>query len=198
MNCHSQTDAMPRKKLKTDAAVLQAAMRVIFQQGPSHFTLAQVSEAAGIAPATLLQRFGDKRGLIAAAVAQDNQRFAQVLAEAPKAIGPEAVVDLFWGMTPGESDDHALADQLLWLRQDTADPQLTLLAQERFALLREALAQRLPPLPVPAATAARLIEAQWQGALVQWALDRRGGLADYVAESLTAWFDLAAPAPAQA
>jgi hypothetical protein len=113
-------------------------------------------------------------------------------------VGAEAVVDLFWGMTPGESDDHALADQLLWLRQDAADPQLNALARERFTLLRQALVERLPPLPVSSETAARLIEAQWQGALVQWALERDGDLADYVADSLTAWFELAAGPPAEA
>jgi AcrR family transcriptional regulator len=189
---------MPRRKLKTDAAVLQEAMRVIFAHGPGQFTLAHVSEAVGIAPATLVQRFGDKRGLVVAALAEDNKRFARELDAAPRAVGPEAVIDLFWGLTPGENDDHALADQLLWLRQDAADPQMGALAQARFALLREALAARMPPLPIPSETAARLVEAQWQGALVQWAVERRGPLADYVAESLTALFDLAAGPPPEA
>ncbi len=189
---------MPRRKLKTDAAVLQGAIRVIFAHGPGSFTLAQISDAVGIAPATLVQRFGDKRGLVLAALTEDNKRFARELEAAPRAVGAEAVIDLFWGLTPGENDDHALADQLLWLRQDGEDPQMRTLAQARFALLREALAARLPPLSVPSETAARLVEALWQGALVQWGVERKGALADYVAESLTAFFDVAASSSPEA
>jgi len=183
---------MPRPKTRTDAAVLRAAMRVMVRQGPAGFTLAQVALAAGLAPATLVQRFGDKQGLIVAAVAQDNARFAAILDAAPRAIGAEAVIDLFWGMTPGEDDDHALADQLLLLR-DPGDARLNALVRERFAVLLQAVEARMPPLSVPAAVAARLVVAQWQGALAQWAMERRGALSDHVAENLAAWFDLARP-----
>ena len=183
---------MPRVKIISDKAVLKAALTVMFRRGPSDFTLADVAQVAGIAPATLVQRFGGKHGLIVAAFAEDNRRFADALAGAPQAVGAEAVIDLFWTITPSEADEDALADQLLWLRQDMGDLRLNALARERFAILREAVAARLPALSMDGATAARLVEAQWQGALTQWAVERRGRLADYVAESLAAWFDLAA------
>ncbi|MGH6955967.1 MAG: hypothetical protein ACREEW_04810, partial [Caulobacteraceae bacterium] len=83
------------------------------------------------------------------------------------------------------------ADQLLWLRQDMRDPDLNRLARERFAALRAALAERAPPLPIPPYEAALLIEAQWQGALVQWGIEREGTLSDFVASRLRAWFSLA-------
>src|SRR5438046_6540658 len=83
------------------------------------------------------------------------------------------------------------ADQLLWLRQDMRDPDLNRLARARFDLLRQAIAARTPPLPVDAETAARLLEAQWQGALNQWGIYRQGSLVDYVTRSLAAWFTLA-------
>jgi len=187
---------MPRVKVISDKAVLKAALTVMFRRGPTDFTLADVAQAAGIAPATLVQRFGGKHGLIVAAFAEDNRRFADALAGAPATIGAEAVIDLFWTVTPSEADEDALADQLLWLRQDMGDLRLNALARERFAILRQAVAARLPALPMDGATAARLVEAQWQGALTQWAVDRHGRLADYVAESLAAWFALATSAPA--
>lgn len=181
---------MSRRKLLTDDEVLDAALPVIFRKGPADFTLSDVAAVVGLAPATLVQRFGAKRDLIVRAVARDNIKFFRALDGAPRDRSAEAVIDLFWGMTPGYSDEDALAAQLLWLRQDMSDPALGALARERFEGLRAAIAQRLPPLPIAGDTAARLIEAQWQGALSQWGLHRRGPLLDYVAESLAAWFEL--------
>jgi AcrR family transcriptional regulator len=183
---------MPRTKQLSDDDVLDAAVRVMFRKGPFDFTLADVSAEAGIAPSTLVQRFGDKRGLVVRAARRDNARFAAVLAEAPRAVGVDAVIDLFWALTPGADDEATLADQLLWLRQDLRDPDLNALARDRRTRLRAAVAERLPPLSIGPDQAARLVEAQWQGALHQWGLDPQGPLSDYVADSLVSWFALAA------
>ena len=56
---------MGRPRTKPDAAVLEAAGRVFGTVGPG-FTLADVAKEAGLAPATLVQRFGSKRGLLLA------------------------------------------------------------------------------------------------------------------------------------
>jgi hypothetical protein len=45
---------------------------------------------------------------------------------------------------------------------------------------------------VPPDTAARLLDAQYHGAVIQWALEPRGRLADFVTRSLKDWFRLAA------
>ncbi len=58
-----------------------------------------------------------------------------------------------------------------------------------FTALRAAVAARLPPLPVATETAARLLEAQWQGAMNQWGFVQEGRLPDYVARALNEWFD---------
>jgi AcrR family transcriptional regulator len=183
---------MPRRKLLSDDAVLDAAGRVMARRGPE-FTLTEVSAATGISPSTLIQRFGDKRGMVVRARARANARFAAVLDEAPRAAGVAAVVDLFWSLTPGDDDQESLADQLQWLGEDARDPELTALARARRDLLRAAVAERLPPLRLAPDAAARLLEAQWQGALHQWSLEPHGAAADYVADSLTAWFALAEP-----
>jgi AcrR family transcriptional regulator len=183
---------MARTKTISDEAVLAAAATVMFAKGPSEFTLAAAAKAAGIAPATLVQRFGDKHGLVVAAIAQDNRTFERFLAELPPASGAEAVIDIFARMFPDVADDvDHFADQLLWLRQDMRDPDLNRLARERFAALRAAVAARMPPLPIPAEAAAELVEAQWQGVLLQWGIFRQGRLADFVCERLRAWLDQA-------
>jgi TetR/AcrR family macrolide resistance operon transcriptional repressor len=182
---------MPRTKTISDEAVLTAAATVMFAKGPSDFTLADAAKAAGIAPATLVQRFGDKHGLVVAAITQDNRAFKRFLAELPPDVGAEAVIGVFARMFDGvEEDADRFADQLLWLRQDMRDPDLNRLARERFEMLRAAVAERMPPLALPAHEAAVLVEAQWQGVLNQWGIFRQSRLADFVTERLRAWFEL--------
>ena len=41
--------------------------------GPTQLTLADVAKEAGVVPATLIQRFGTKRGLLAPAVTRDEE-----------------------------------------------------------------------------------------------------------------------------
>jgi AcrR family transcriptional regulator len=181
---------MARRKIISDASVLEAALQVMVVKGPSDFTLADVAAATGISPATLVQRFGDKHGLVVAAFAQDNAAFAQALADLPPGTGAAAVIAVFRLLSPGVEDVGLFADQLLWLRQDMRDPDLNRLARERFRMLRETIAERLPPLAIAPEDAARLVEAQWQGALNQWGIEPEGALVDFVTRSLAAWFSL--------
>ena len=188
---------MARRKTISDEDVLSAAIRAMYAGGPADFTLAGVAAAAGIAPATLIQRFGDKHGLIVAAVAHDNDLFAAALAKLPKGRGAKAVIDVFRVLMAGNDEDVAdvsgegFGEGLLWLHQDMRDPDLNRLCRERFALLRAAIVARLPPLALPPQQAAQLIEAMWNGALIQWGIERKGRLDAYVFNSLKAWFRLA-------
>ncbi len=165
-------------------------MRVMAREGPDSFTLADVAAVAGVAPATLVQRFGGKHGLIVAAVAHDNATFAGMLEALPEGTGAAAVIAVFRLITPDFTEVDTFADQLLWLRMDMRDPQLNALARTRFALLRAAVAERLPPMAMAPEDAARLVEAQWQGALNQWGISREGSLGDYVTAALASWFAL--------
>jgi len=188
---------MPRKKTISDADVLKAAARAMYAGGPADFTLAGVAQAAGIAAATLIQRFGDKHGLIVAAVAHDNALFAAALAKLPRGRSAEAVIAVFRVLMSGndgeiaEGADENFGEGLLWLHQDMRDPDLNKLCRERFAVLRSAIVARLPPLALPPQQAAQLIEAIWNGALIQWGIERRGNLDAYVFNSLRAFFRLA-------
>ena len=181
---------MSRRKLISDDAALAAAMRVMSRLGPGAYTLADVALEAGVAPATLVQRFGGKDRLEVRALARDNEAFAETLARLPMGRSAAGAIAVFLVLTGDAPDQRAVADQLLWLRLDTRDPELGVLARARSQLLRDAVAARLPPLPMSPELAARLAEAQWQGALIQWGVERQGPLADYVTESLAAWFSL--------
>lgn len=54
---------MPRPKLHSDEFILDTALGILLQKGPSAFTLSDVAEAVGISRAALIQRFKDKATL---------------------------------------------------------------------------------------------------------------------------------------
>ena len=60
----------PRPRTVSDEAILAATARMIGRVGPVRLTLADVGGEVGLSPATLLQRFGSKRGLLIALVEQ--------------------------------------------------------------------------------------------------------------------------------
>ena len=165
-------------------------MPIMVAAGPSGFTLADLAKEVGIAPATLLQRFGDKQTLIERVFARDNERFVAWLKILPEGVGADVVIRIYSDATNLFGDDPSMADHLLWLREDIRDPALNRLARHRFRLFRKEIMKRLPPLPIPADRATNLLDAQYHGAVVQWALEPRGKLADFVKRSLKDVFRL--------
>jgi AcrR family transcriptional regulator len=181
---------MPRPKLITDEEILDRALPVMAQAGPGGFTMADVARAVGVAPATLHQRFGDKQSLVERAFARDNARFVAWLEGLPDGVGVDVVIQVYAEATKLFGDSPSLADHLLWLREDIRDPGLNRLARERFGLFRAVIVKRLPPMPIPPDRAADLLDALHHGAVVQWALEPEGLLADYVTRALRDCFRL--------
>ena len=182
--------AVPRRKLISDEEILERALAVMARRGPGGFTMADVAREVGVATATLFQRFGDKQTLVERAFAGDNQRFVAWLQDLPGGVGADAVVQVYAEATKLFGDNPSLADHLLWLREDIRDPTLNRLARDRFSLFRAAIVARLPPMPIPAERAADLLDALHHGAVVQWALEPRGRLADFVTDRLRDCFRL--------
>jgi AcrR family transcriptional regulator len=181
---------MPRRKLVSDEEILDRALPVMARAGPGGFTMVDVAREVGVASATLFQRFGDKQTLIERAFARDNERFVAWLETLPGGVGADVVIEVYAEATKLFGDNPSLSDHLLWLREDIRDPALNRLARDRFRLFREVIVGRLPPMPIPPERAADLLDALHHGAVVQWALEPRGRLADFVTESLKDCFRL--------
>jgi TetR/AcrR family macrolide resistance operon transcriptional repressor len=181
---------MPRRKSISDEEILDLALPLLARAGPGGFTMADVAKEAGVASATLFQRFGDKQTLIARVFARDNDRFTAWLDSLPSGKGVDVVVGIYDESTKVFGDNPSLADHLLWLREDIRDPTLNRLARARFKLFRDVIVARLPPLPIGAQRAAELLDAQFHGAVIQWAIEPEGRLSDFVTASLKDWFRL--------
>jgi AcrR family transcriptional regulator len=185
----------PRPRSTSDADLLMAAARVVSRIGPSRLTLADVAGEAGVSPATLVQRFGSKRGLLLALVrlAPDTvaEEFAKLRAAHPSPLAAlRATADCVAGMaaTPGE-----LANHLAFLVMDLTDPDFHRPALEHArafvaelkALLDDAVAggelKRCET-----AGLARLVQELINGALVTWAIFREGTAQQWVRLDLEA------------
>src|SRR5512139_2415227 len=157
---------MARRKSISDEEILDRALPVMARAGPAGFTLADIAGEVGLSPATLLQRFRDKKTLVERAFARDNERFAHWIAELPKGRGEAATLAVYRAATEDfhADPDPELADHLLWLREDIRDPVFNGLARARFALFRAAILERLPPVRLPPEEVAQLLDAQLHGA----------------------------------
>lgn len=163
-------------------------MPALFARGPREFTLAEVGKATGLAPATLVQRFGSKQGLVLAALELTNRRNFAALDRLPPEQGAAAVIRIFLDRTPGPAHEHLLGDQLLWLRESMTDTRVNALSRDYFDKFRQAVADRMPPMSIPVVDAVLLLEAQWHGSLTQWGIGREGRLRDFVERKLRDWF----------
>ena len=185
---------MPRPRTIDDDAVLDAAAKLIGRVGPAKLTLAHVAAESGLAPATLLQRFGSKRGLLLA-VARRPARFGPVFDAAragePTRLG--ALVAALVALTRPVRTPETLANSIAFLQLDLADPEFraeTLaffagLREQVEALLREAAARGELAVADPAALASTLVTT-YNGALITWAVLRDGTLEDWMRRQIGA------------
>jgi AcrR family transcriptional regulator len=173
----------PRPRTVPDADVLAAAHRAIGRLGPGRLTLADVAREAGLAPATLVQRFGSKRGLLLAVVelgvASVDDCFALVRSanRSPLAALVAAATD----MTRHVKTPEELANGLAFLQMDVSDPQFHRLAVENSRrihagyerLLNEAVAAG-ELAACDTSRLARAVGAVSGGSLISWAILREG------------------------
>lgn len=184
---------MSRRKTTPDAAVLTATLRVINRIGPARLTLADVAQEAGLAPATLLQRFGSKRGLLLAVAEQSmaglDDCFARVRAAHASPLA--ALMASFEEVTRMCETPEALANNLAFLEIDLTDPDFHALALRSSrstlagyrALLDEAVAER-EIVPCDTKRLARALSAMCCGSMLNWAILREGTVVQWLRDDM--------------
>jgi AcrR family transcriptional regulator len=170
-----------------------ATTRVISSVGPARLTLVDVAKETGLAPATLLQRFGSKRGLLLAVaehgMAGVGDCFARV--RAAHASPLEALMASFEEMTMLCETPEALANSLAFLEIDLTDPDFHRLALQHSratlegyrALLDEAIAAK-EIVPCDTRRLARALSAMCCGSMLNWAILREGAVARWLRDDM--------------
>ncbi|WP_328990036.1 TetR/AcrR family transcriptional regulator [Kribbella sp. NBC_01245] len=185
---------MARPRTIDDEVVLEATRRVLAERGPAGLTLAAVGKLAGLAPSTLMQRFGSKRGLLLASAARSvgaaRQAFAQAEArnDSPLAALRDAAIS---SVVHIDKREH-LGNGLGFVQLDVNDAEFRTYAMQNHAaivdgcerLLRAAQAAGELEREVDPAELAKAVLVMFQGALIIWAVNGWGTLTDFLSGQL--------------
>lgn len=181
---------MPRTKRIADTDVLEAAGEIVSSGGPDALTFAAVGARSGLSPATLVQRFGTREGMMRATLLGlwDRLDATTAAADAKLPVTPEGAMALLLRLSAGYGDTpDETAQGLLVLREDFRDPVLRARGVAWGNALTAALGRRLAGEPARQAQLGRLMASQWQGALLWWAFSRKVSLRSYLRNELKTW-----------
>lgn len=163
---------MARSKLIPDDVVFTVVLQILLDQGGKSVTFAAVSAATGLAPPTLVQRFGSCAQMVQAALVKSWDALDATVIAANAVTGKGLPALLKSLNSPVNSA------QLLGL--SLADPALSERAKAWRCSVEAAIASRLA-VNAKAAETAALIFAAWQGRLL-W--DAAGGKGFRLGEAL--------------
>jgi AcrR family transcriptional regulator len=161
--------------------------------GPARLTLAHVASEVGVAPATLMQRFGSKRGLLLALAKQGteatSQEYAAIRAAHRSPLAALfAVADCMAAMAP---TPETLANHLAYLHIDLTDPEFHELALKQARAARSEVEALLDAavsagelVPTDTNRLARAVHVMLGGSLLTWAIHREGTAAEWLREDL--------------
>lgn len=185
---------MGRPRTSSDEQILAGTARAIGRVGLARLTLAEVGREVGLAPATVVQRFGSKRSLLLALVRHSVATAGDLFPDpATRASRPlEGLVDALTAMTSGLTVE-ALSNHIAFLQLDLSDPQFRKLAREHTRAVRNQIRAcldaavtlgRLPPAG-DIERLARSVQVAYNGAVLTWALDPEGAVQDRVRDEIS-------------
>jgi AcrR family transcriptional regulator len=185
----------PRPRETSNAEILAALARVMQRRSPVELTLADVAKEAGVVPATIIQRFGTKRELLLANckawTADVSGQFA--VARARYGSPLKTLIELFVEFSGFAATPESMANFLAYLQIDLSDPEFRAVLLQQFVttrdetqkLLDEAIAVRELK-ACDTAALARLVQQVNGGAMLDWAVYRKGPLAAWIRRALEA------------
>lgn len=193
---------MVRPRETTNDELLAHVHALLLERGAAGFTLGDVATRAGVAPATLIKRFGSKSQMI---IAVSERWLASIAPGMAAAMLPhEGPVERLiaasaWDMN--DFDDATRAgSQLTAFADDLRDPALRELLAEgwerELKILQSAVDEARAQLPFApdSRKAARMLRALAVGIQLSWSIAPVGSLVDDTREHLTAlvnsWKDL--------
>ena len=183
LRCGAPHRMSPRPRTVSDTDILIATHRVISRVGPARFTLSDVARESGLSPATLVQRFGSKRGLLLALaeMAKDSVGACFDAVRSGHRSPLDALLAAATEMTRQVKSPEELANGLAFLQIDLSDPDFHALALENarrieagYRDLLDAAVEAGELRPCDTLHLARTVGAVSGGSLIAWAIQREG------------------------
>lgn len=186
MNDRLYITTVGRRKLLSNTGLLDRLLTQLEKVGPGGLSFSVASQAAGLSPATLVQRFSTRDAMIEAVLlhAWDKLDAKTSAADAENPATPAGAIDLLMALSPGQAD---VADGLLLLREDIRHPALRARGAAWGSVLAKALGRRLA---VAAPDIERLgwqMASVWQGAIIWRAFRRESEPANAIRVALEDW-----------
>jgi AcrR family transcriptional regulator len=190
-----------RPRTTSDDEILDATARAISAVGPSALTLADVAREAGIAPATVIQRFGSKRGLLLAFTARSSAVAGEAFAGALRrdASPLRTLVAQLVAMGSGMRTPEELSRHLAFVQLELADAEFLEHTRRHAAAVRQQVRRLLDEAvaagelaPCDTKRLAEAVHVTYNGALITWAILRRGTLARHLRRELEFLLELSA------
>jgi len=144
-------------------------------------------------PATLIQRFGTKRGLLLAACRTAPGGIPEQFGAARAKYGSplKTLIELYVQCSGFASTPEAMANGLAYLQIDLIDPEFHAITLAQFTVIRDETRKLLDDAvaagelkPCNTAELAQLIQQVHGGAMLDWAVYRKGSLAAWLRRSL--------------
>lgn len=169
---------MARPRTISDETLLTGAAAVVARRGPAAVTLADIGAEVGLSPATLLQRFGSKRGLLLALARQAAADLPRTIRRAAQAAHPtEALIEVLAELAGGVRTPEEFANHLAFLLLDLTDPDFGRITADYAAAVEAAILEVLQASQTAgertetASTGLpRAVHAAYNGALITWGM----------------------------
>ena len=180
---------MARGKSISDTDLLDRLVDAIGRIGPADLTFAEAARAAGLSPATLVQRFGARDAMVEATLlrAWDLLDARTQAADDEASPDPAGAIALLLALMPGAAAEHGVTDGLLLLREDFRNPRLRARGAAWGARLAEALGRRLSDNAADSDRLGRQMANVWQGAIIWWAFEQRADPETAIRVALEDW-----------
>jgi AcrR family transcriptional regulator len=179
----------PRPRTVTDEAIIAAAATVIGRLGPGKLTLAGVGKEIGLSAATLVQRFGSKRGLLLAMAksAADSVDACFEMVRAAHQSPLAALVAAATDITRYLDTPEEMANHLAFLQMDLSDPDfhrlMVINSKKQLEGYRRLVQEAIDAGELVECDTQRLVRAITSvcgGSLISWAVFRQGSAAAWV------------------
>jgi AcrR family transcriptional regulator len=183
---------MPRPQTISDEAILDAVLDLAYRIGPARLTFAAVAAEVGLSAATLVQRFGTKRGLLLAADKRGIDHWVNALDGSTAASPLARVVEGLVLAVDRVATPELMANSVAMLQLDLADPDFHAETLRGARAVRAHIERDLTAAldagelyaGTDVATLATLIETTYHGAMIGWAIHREGTLADWMRDQV--------------
>lgn len=174
---------LPRPKTISDEDVLAAALEVLAEKG-TDFTLSDLALRIGLARATLIQRFGDRDAIILRIATYEAEVTRSWLAGIPVEVGWDGVWRFLEAIVGSMGEGEGFSARVTLAALEARNVSLRELAHQRYSLVQDAIAARLPDVPERARIAQHL-HSVIAGASMHWIVtDGSIDLSEFILERL--------------